>query len=146
MSVSRPKTTSIYHHAALQRASAVLNVCRLYHSSLLKLLLMYLNLSMLVPIAGDLAFNIGLGFTIVALPLTIGAIARTAFIKYRFTDKRVSVTTSAPWECEFEGSLPAWEHLTAAEMAVCQCGCPQLQECAGQQRGKQLHAPALSFQ
>jgi hypothetical protein len=49
---------------------------------------------------GDLAFNLALGTTLVALPLTIGAVARTAFVKYRFTDKRVSVITSAPWESE----------------------------------------------
>eukprot|EP00878_Enallax_costatus_P043585 GHUV01051610.1.p1 GENE.GHUV01051610.1~~GHUV01051610.1.p1 ORF type:complete len:154 (+),score=26.57 GHUV01051610.1:45-506(+) len=48
--------------------------------------------------AGDLAFNIGLGATLVALPLTIGAISRSAFVRYKFTDKRVSVITTAPWE------------------------------------------------
>eukprot|EP00775_Hariotina_reticulata_P005958 gene5958-6197_t len=42
------------------------------------------------PAAGDLAFNIALGATLVALPLTIGAITRSAFVKYKFTDKRVS--------------------------------------------------------
>ncbi|KAF8055742.1 hypothetical protein HT031_006646 [Scenedesmus sp. PABB004] len=50
------------------------------------------------PAAGDLAFNVALGATLVALPLTVGAVARAAFVKYRFTDKRVSVVTSAPWE------------------------------------------------
>jgi hypothetical protein len=51
--------------------------------------------------AGDLAFNVALGATLVALPLTIGAAARTAFVKYKFTDKRVSVITTAPWESEW---------------------------------------------
>lgn len=50
------------------------------------------------PAAGDLAFNIALGATLVALPLSIGAAARSAFVKYKFTDKRVSVKTDAPWE------------------------------------------------
>lgn len=49
---------------------------------------------------GDLAFNIALGATLVALPLSIGAAARSAFVKYKFTDKRVSVKTDAPWESE----------------------------------------------
>ncbi len=52
------------------------------------------------PAAGDLAFNIALGATLVALPLTVGAIARSAFVRYKFTDKRVSVVTKAPWESE----------------------------------------------
>lgn len=52
-------------------------------------------------LAGDLAFNIALGATLVALPLSIGAAARSAFVKYKFTDKRVSVKTDAPWESEF---------------------------------------------
>jgi hypothetical protein len=51
-------------------------------------------------LAGDLAFNIALGATLVALPLSIGAAARSAFVKYKFTDKRVSVKTDAPWESE----------------------------------------------
>lgn len=36
-----------------------------------------------------------------ALPLSIGAAARSAFVKYKFTDKRVSVKTDAPWESEW---------------------------------------------
>lgn len=51
--------------------------------------------------AADLAFNVALGATLVALPLTIGAITRSAFVKYKFTDKRVSVVTKAPWESEW---------------------------------------------
>lgn len=50
--------------------------------------------------AGDLAFNIALGATLVAIPLSIGAVARSAFVKYKFTDRRVSVKTDAPWESE----------------------------------------------
>jgi hypothetical protein len=54
--------------------------------------------------AGDLAFNIALGATLVAIPLSIGAVARSAFVKYKFTDRRVSVKTDAPWESELEKS------------------------------------------
>jgi hypothetical protein len=57
--------------------------------------------------AGDLVFNIALGATLVALPLTVGAIARAAFVKFRFTDKRVSVVTTAPWESECVGARGA---------------------------------------
>lgn len=59
-----------------------------------------LSLSAAIP-SGDLAFNVALGATLVALPLTIGAAARSAFVKYKFTDKRVSVKTDAPWESEW---------------------------------------------
>jgi hypothetical protein len=55
------------------------------------------------PAAADLGINVLLGFTLVALPLTIAAIGRTAFIKYRFTDKRVSVQTNAPWKSKGGG-------------------------------------------
>jgi hypothetical protein len=43
---------------------------------------------------------VALGATLVALPLTIGAITRAAFLKYKFTDKRVSVVATAPWDSE----------------------------------------------
>lgn len=43
------------------------------------------------PHVGDLILNILLGFTIVALPLTIGAIVRALWLRYRITDRRVSV-------------------------------------------------------
>jgi hypothetical protein len=46
---------------------------------------------------------VALGATLVAIPLTIGAVARSAFVKYKFTDKRVSVITAAPWESELPG-------------------------------------------
>ena len=53
------------------------------------------------PHRGDLAANIALGATLLWLPLTIAAVTRAAFVKYRFTDKRISVITSAPWKSEF---------------------------------------------
>ncbi|ELR98023.1 PH domain-containing protein [Gloeocapsa sp. PCC 73106] len=44
------------------------------------------------PHPGDLVINILLGFTIVGLPLTVGAIARALWLRYRITDRRISVT------------------------------------------------------
>lgn len=52
------------------------------------------------PHRGDLAVNVALGATLLWLPLTIAAIGRGVFVKYRFSDKRISVTTSAPWKSE----------------------------------------------
>ncbi len=44
------------------------------------------------PHIGDLIFNILLGFTIIALPLTFGALARALWLRYRITDRRISIT------------------------------------------------------
>jgi hypothetical protein len=44
------------------------------------------------PHIGDLIINILLGFTIICLPLTIGAIVRAIWLRYRVTDRRISVT------------------------------------------------------
>jgi hypothetical protein len=52
------------------------------------------------PHRGDLAFNVVLGATLLWLPLTAAAVGRAAFIKYRFTDRRISVITTAPWKNE----------------------------------------------
>ena len=52
------------------------------------------------PHRGDLATNLALGTTLVWLPLTAAAVGRAAFVKYRFTDKRFSVITTAPWKSE----------------------------------------------
>ena len=43
--------------------------------------------------AGWLAYDLG-------LPLTAAAVGRAAFVKYRFTDRRFSITTAAPWKSE----------------------------------------------
>lgn len=43
------------------------------------------------PHIGDLILNILLGFTIIALPLTIGAIVRALWLRYRITNRRVTV-------------------------------------------------------
>ncbi|MBP0029085.1 PH domain-containing protein [Roseofilum sp. Guam] len=42
------------------------------------------------PHIGDLIFNIFIGFTIIALPLTIGSIIRAIWSRYRITSRRVS--------------------------------------------------------
>ena len=44
------------------------------------------------PHIGDLIFNILLGFTIICIPLTVGAIVRALWLRYRITDRRVSIT------------------------------------------------------
>ncbi|MDX2216087.1 MAG: PH domain-containing protein [Oculatellaceae cyanobacterium bins.114] len=44
------------------------------------------------PHVGDLIINILLGFTVICLPLTVGAIARALWLRYRITDRRISVT------------------------------------------------------
>lgn len=49
------------------------------------------------PARGDLVFNVALGATLVWLPLTFGAVGRAAFVKYRFTDRRLSVRDTLPW-------------------------------------------------
>lgn len=43
------------------------------------------------PHIGDLILNILVGFTIVGIPLTVGAIVRALWLRYRITDRRVSV-------------------------------------------------------
>ena len=44
------------------------------------------------PHIGDLIFNILLGFTIIALPLTIGAVVRALWLRYRITSRRIEIT------------------------------------------------------
>ncbi|MDJ0797635.1 MAG: PH domain-containing protein [Calothrix sp. MO_167.B12] len=43
------------------------------------------------PHIGDLILSILLGFTIVGLPLTVGAIVRALWLRFRITDRRISV-------------------------------------------------------
>ncbi len=45
------------------------------------------------PHIGDLILGILLGFTIIALPITVGAIVRALWLRYRITDRRVSITS-----------------------------------------------------
>jgi len=44
------------------------------------------------PHIGDLIINILLGFTVIFLPLTVGAIVRAIWLRYKITDRRISVT------------------------------------------------------
>ena len=43
------------------------------------------------PHIGDLVLNILLGLTVIALPLTVGAIVRALWLRYRITSRRVTV-------------------------------------------------------
>lgn len=44
------------------------------------------------PHPGDLIVNILLGFTIICLPLTVGSIVRALWLRYKITDRRISIT------------------------------------------------------
>lgn len=52
------------------------------------------------PHPGDATVNVALGVTLLWLPLTIAALGRAAFVRYRFTDRRLSVISTAPWKQE----------------------------------------------
>jgi hypothetical protein len=43
------------------------------------------------PHPGDLIINVLLGFTVLGLPLTIGAVIRALWLRYRITNRRISV-------------------------------------------------------
>ncbi|AFZ43109.1 hypothetical protein PCC7418_0896 [Halothece sp. PCC 7418] len=43
------------------------------------------------PHKGDLILNILLGLTVIFLPFTVGAIVRALWLRYRITDRRLSV-------------------------------------------------------
>ncbi|AFY49398.1 hypothetical protein Nos7524_3608 [Nostoc sp. PCC 7524] len=43
------------------------------------------------PHIGDLILNILIGFTVVGIPLTVGAVVRALWLRYRITDRRISV-------------------------------------------------------
>ena len=44
------------------------------------------------PARGDLIINILLGFTLIGLPFTIGAVVRALWLRFRITSRRISVT------------------------------------------------------
>lgn len=44
------------------------------------------------PHTGDLILNILLAFTVICLPLTVGAIVRAIWLRFRITDRRISIT------------------------------------------------------
>lgn len=43
------------------------------------------------PHIGDLIINLLIGFTIIGLPLTVAAVVRALWLRYRITNRRVSV-------------------------------------------------------
>ncbi|MBL1211547.1 PH domain-containing protein [Geminocystis sp. GBBB08] len=44
------------------------------------------------PHIGDLIFNVLLAFTVICLPLTVGAVVRAIWLRFRITDRRISIT------------------------------------------------------
>ena len=44
------------------------------------------------PHLGDLIINVLLAFTVICLPLTVGAVVRAIWLRFRITDRRISVT------------------------------------------------------
>ena len=44
------------------------------------------------PHIGDLIIGILVGFTLVGIPLTVGAIVRALWLRFRISDRRISVT------------------------------------------------------
>ncbi|MBE9128491.1 MULTISPECIES: PH domain-containing protein [unclassified Coleofasciculus] len=44
------------------------------------------------PHVGDLIINLLVGLTIIGLPLTVGAIVRALWLRYRITNRRITVT------------------------------------------------------
>ena len=45
------------------------------------------------PHIGDLIINVLLAFTLVCIPLTIGAAVRALWLRYRITSRRISITS-----------------------------------------------------
>lgn len=45
------------------------------------------------PAPGDLILNLLLGLTVVGIPLAVGAVVRALWLRYRITNRRVSVTS-----------------------------------------------------
>jgi len=44
------------------------------------------------PHRGELIISILLGFTIICLPLTVGSIVRALWLRFKITDRRISIT------------------------------------------------------
>ncbi len=44
------------------------------------------------PHVGDLILNLLIGLTVVGIPLAVGAIVRALWLRFRITDRRISVT------------------------------------------------------
>lgn len=66
------------------------------------------------PALGDVITNVVMAISLVWLPLTLAAVGRYFFVRYRVTDKRVSVTTNAPWKKEqLDAAYPQVDDVTA---------------------------------
>jgi len=52
------------------------------------------------PSRGDLAVNVALAATVLWIPLTLAAVGRAIWVKYKFTDKRISITSTSPLNSE----------------------------------------------
>ena len=68
------------------------------------------------PHRGDIAVNLALGTTLLWLPLTIASVTRGAFVNFIFSDKRLSVITTAPWKSELLASAFG---LTTVKLKLC---------------------------
>jgi hypothetical protein len=44
------------------------------------------------PHIGDLIINVLIGLTLIGLPLAVGAIVRALWLRYRITNRRITVT------------------------------------------------------
>lgn len=44
------------------------------------------------PHIGELLFGIVIGFTLIFIPVTVGAAVRALWLRYRITDRRISIT------------------------------------------------------
>ena len=44
------------------------------------------------PHIGELLFGIGLAFTLICIPITVGAIVRALWLRYRITSRRISIS------------------------------------------------------
>lgn len=44
------------------------------------------------PHIGDLIFHLLIGLTVICLPLTVGAIVRALWLRYRITNRRISIS------------------------------------------------------
>ena len=64
------------------------------------------------PSRGDLAVNVALGATLLWLPLTFAAVGRSIWLKYRITDKRISIISSSPTDSTLHTHSHSFFHLS----------------------------------
>merc|ERR1712216_70336 len=73
------------------------------------------------PSVGDLAANVVLGATILWLPLSFAAIGRFTFVKYRLTDRRLTVRSEPPVGEQERTDVPLRTWRRCSQWATC-CG------------------------